>query len=311
MDGNKNKIINKEEEIFICKIKKSQYYDKVRKTSVRGIAYQNDYYKIDSLPWDDLGNDEKAYIVEKRINQSFENDIPKYWKLFSESNNSISINEKYRIVQIILHLKLRNPFIRNDLYTKEKLGEILDLESSEIKNISDDSWIQRKEELGEAYESYIDFVFDLWKAAIAEKGGRVLHNRILAYTDIKETKAKSNAIWKLVQSNWTILETKSHPFIVSDNPGFTIVGNQVYNLMISGKFEFYFPINSSKILRVGNRKNTIDLESLTEITHEYINEERVLHLNNQTMLHANLEIYSDNKFSIEKHRGIYYKQFNK
>jgi len=296
---------NAENDIFACKVKDDRLHVKVRKTSEMGIAYVRDFYKVDVLPWDSLGDEENAYEVETKINQSYENDIPEYWKVLTDGRSNIHIGQKHRIVEIIVHLKYRNSFIRNTLYSKDNMYEVFKAEKLAIKNSPDSSLLEQRKHFGSDFDLYLDLAFEMWVGEFEKKGGGILHNRALKWREGNDTSIRKAAIWRLAQSDWTIFEASDDSVIVSDNPGFAVHKGKIFNFLATGDFELYFPINSCKVLHIKSRKDVIDEASLNQLNHSSMKSELVSFVNNQTVLYASLEIYGSKKSTIELYRDIY------
>lgn len=289
--------------IFACKVKE-KYVASVRTTSENGIAYLEDYYKLDPVPWDNLGNKDNSKFVEKGINQSFETEMPYLWQLLVSGNRMISIRDKYRIVEVILHLKYRNPYIRNTLYTPEILSNIFEMEAASLKESDDPELLSRKETFGENFDAYI--ILEMWKSQLAEKGPGLLHNRSLVWREEVDTDNRIAAISKMVLSDWCILETESDPFITNDNPGVSIINEIVYNFTAIGDFEFFFPLTSKKLLCIQRRKDLINSTPLSYLNNKIISAKDVKLLNNQVALYANMEIYGSDRSVVKYHLDVYH-----
>jgi len=282
--------------LWACNLK-TPYKAKIRKTSANGVCYQPNYFKI---PNPEIKGNE--LIVEKFINHSFENDIPKYFGLLNSTNKVLSLDQKYRIAEIILHLKIRNTFVRDTIFDPKLLTSILREIADSFKSNPDVETITAAHSIGESVDSYMDMVEPYVLDKTLQEGGAVSHNEFILNQFNGRSEFKNATLWKIIQGKWTVYTYKSgDKFLVSDNPGVSVINKRCYHLAFDGKFEFIFPINSKQILCI-TRSKFSDLDALTSLSHGTLDEYEFNKINSATAANANKEVFAENESIIEKTR---------
>jgi len=282
--------------LFACKIQ-SDYKARIRKTSAAGECFEPNYYKISEPE-----NPGEELIVEKIINQSFERDIPKYFSLLTSGSSEISIADKCRIAEIIIHLKMRNPFVRELVFKPEVLTAIMDLTATDFKTNPDEEVIAAAESIGLSTDEYLDLVKIPALIRTNRDGGAAAHNEFIINQAQNNSIFKSSNLWRMVQGEWRICSFPDGlKVLTSDNPGVSITGGQSFQISFEGKFEYIFPISPNVLLSI-SKPGEIDLASLRTLKKVTITAEELSKVNSAIAVNANEQIYADNHDVIDKTR---------
>lgn len=247
-----------------------------------GIGYQPEFYKIHGA--------EDPLCVENGVNQSYERDFNKFWP-FLEQGEDIQFSVKKRICEIMIFFKLRNDYIRKEVFTPDGLMKIAEELQQKSSNAS--SALYRGINNG-------PIVLPELLRLVRERGAGNSHNIFLAGNDFHD---RIELISKLyLGSHWIVHVTdEANPFIISDNLGITLNENN-QELPMTGVFRFFFPISSTHYLEIANLGSEADQSLLVqEASAEYVEE-----LNLATCAFAVQEIYGPSGRQLEAVRERYF-----
>jgi hypothetical protein len=209
-------------------------------------------------------------------------------------------SEYVRLLQIILNIKKRNPFLRKEYLNSERDNEIMEsktedltkkllaygLEAEEVKTILNNAKSNLLVELKNE-----DYRKDMYRNSILAKEDMIINNNkeVVEYLESWNTKVFQT--------------TAMNPFITSDNPGFTIKdSNKVFNTNLKFVDSFVFPISPRSILFL-SKNNNIDKRLLyREIDYKQANKDLVLFFNSGTYMTSMKIIISgsNNQLTITK-----------
>ena len=166
--------LNEDGQLFFCKIKDPVKSEQIKPTGLGGIAYKNGFYNVKPGILIDISSDKDEWCVETQINQHYEEKIVKYWPFFQSRPDSLSVDDKHQIATIILHLKLRNEFIRNLVFNQRNLPELV---SSSIANLEEMS--QNDPDALKNIDKYDELLHHVLLSHLEELGQEGMHNAFL------------------------------------------------------------------------------------------------------------------------------------
>jgi len=166
--------LDKDSQIFYCKIKDELRSKTVKSTGLGGVAYKTKFYNLTKGILNDISDDKDELFVEKIVNQHFENKILKYWPYFQNRTKSLTVDDKHQIARIIIHLKLRNEFIRNLVFNQQDLPQLVKASITELRAMSEN----RMEILG-SIDTYEKLLSDILLSHFQELGPSGMHNSFL------------------------------------------------------------------------------------------------------------------------------------
>jgi hypothetical protein len=273
-----------------------EYKARIRFSTPAGTAYEKNYFTINhSMP---LGIPliEDPLVIETKRNLYFEQKIPRLWLELEQNSSCISINSKYEIVQTIIHLKMRSRSFRQLFFRRDHIEKLMHQSIDELSKEA--KWQDRVRILGISIKEYKDMLIKRFAEEIIDPGSEAqFHNGFLIRQPSLDGAAKKAAIWRLVQANWTILHaTLDSNFILSDSPGNSIDDKgEVFNLFGRDKFEFYFPINATMTLKIGNFNVLHAIEELSLLMHEVADKQQVDQINAQFLVGSYIEVYGNSR----------------
>lgn len=290
--------LNEDGQIFYCKIKDELKSKKIKSTGLGGIAYKNQFYNLTEGILDDITNDKDELFVETKVNQYYENKIVKYWPFFQTRIKSLTIDDKHQIASIILHLKLRNEFIRNLVFNQSNLPELVESSILELREIS-----QHDRSALKNIDEYYELLYDVLLSHFQELGPAGMHNTFLVNSLYGEvTDARKAVLWRLVQGSWTVLEVDAPlSFIVSDNIGLPRSYDNKINF--EGKFDFFLPLNAQQCLRISKSTEEITLPNLIKLNYIVLDEKELRNINMLAAESSVLEIFGSSQEIIDKTRA--------
>jgi hypothetical protein len=100
--------------------------------------------------------------------------------------------------------------------------------------------------------------------------------------------------------------SKSEIFITSDNPGFTLVGDNIFNTHLKEFNGIAFPLNSRQLLFLTGKSAHSDLIINKDVHYAHISSKLAEQLNTATLKIADEFIYCEDKQYIKKflHKGL-------
>ena len=206
-------------------------------------------------------------------------------------------------------MKQRNKVVRKGI-TKDRINAYFDEEISVYQQNS-----HFTKEVSEAFNlSGVEIIETLKKMrsqwADDSNTSKDLHNSYLLNSHSNDDSFIVNLATYLMQFSWFIFETKSSDVILtSDNPGFCIDNENLYNTKFDGTFEFIYPLNSNNFLMISNRfKDEQPLKELKTLHCRFITSTEVQKLNRCTFALADEEVYACSRLTLYS-TWVDYKQF--
>lgn len=220
------------------------------------ICYIDDYYKIEK----NLANPQFALDkydplhIETQVFKRLENRYPHILKrLFA--NKSLAFQDAVDLTDFILQIKLRNPYWFDNTLNKKKqemIDAAIDSLIAEVRDGSD-SFSQIPMELKVSLAN---------RFRIENKADPHLSKQwqlsSLIDRDLDTGNRNERFRIALMDHLWVVYKApkKGPYFITSDNPGYSLRGNDglIYNTNFTAPFTFFFPISPTECLVVSSLK---------------------------------------------------------
>lgn len=266
------------------------------------VGYEKNYYKVDQFYFDLSSDVVDPLYVENTLNQSYEGDFLELWKILENETPTISMDEKIRLSDIIIHLRTRTKYVRNAVFDEAGNKKLQD---SFKKNFTDLALEGENYELYKGLLKNSDAMDDLDTLMFAQRTPKDLHNTFLINNSLQpETRHREIMIEKHVNSVWTVLTCENdHQFILSDNPGF-LQTEKGYAPM-AGPFEFIFPINSRKYLHMKHYGYSIQNTDIQKVLYEKAPTETVTLFNSLVAWNCVDDIYASNSDHLQKVKRVF------
>lgn len=266
------------------------------------IGYREDFYRIQD---EFTGFD--SLLVEDFVNTSYENDLNRCWANFENDISTVSLTWKRRMSEIMIHLMSRSEFVRNGVFTGDGRKGLID---SFKKNWMEDlkqgslnpmalelyaTFLQRPDEL----EKFANEVFPSDKA-------QFLHSMfLLDHEKSPRTSNKEKVVNMFINGFWTIHKAVSgQEFILSDRVGM-FYNTSSSKLPLTGAFNFYFPISSSKYLQIDYYGQDQPYGVQRKLYFAKAEQQHVLSMNTTVMANALSEVYGTHGQLLEETRQHY------
>lgn len=284
---------------------KSEHFRTIKRKHIAEVCYVNNFYtlmKAESLEKYSLddGNfiEKNAFNYEKhRIRQV----------IYKFKNRNVSLNKSYhdQLIEIYLSIKIRNVFLRNQHLDKKIINETLDKEI--LKFIPYKTWIEKVS--GEKYEDLMERVRDTLA------NDKVQHEEFQKLSIIESIKGTNEPInqakRKIRRLNIFLFEPLNEEdyFITSDNPGFTLIGNKVYNTNFGDFDSIGFPINSRQLVMFMGQSPQSELEVLRRINYMKLTSKEIDILNACTTFNAVGYIFCESKKYLEEFKVRFLEEY--
>lgn len=284
---------NSEGKIF--KLKHKDPYSHVsRPLDPAAVGYERDFY-LRKTPNGGIPEEiEDALYVEKVVNWSYENDICKFFGLLDTGIQRLTIDQKQRISEIMVHLRMRNDFVRKAFENTEETIQ-------KIKAVYRDQ-ILSNPNLTPVYKGFTmnDEQLSRISNFLKKIQPREVHIGLMSSNHRGElTSAAPELAAKKVSCEWAILTAgESENFILSDNVGLLYDKNSSIPPM-SGEFLFFFPLSSKKYLRMHNSTQVLSEEELTIVRHSILSKEEVYEFNKWAISNSINEIFAPTREILE------------
>lgn len=264
----------------------------ISKRHINNVCYLEDFYVfqntdvLEKLPGQDANFIEtNAFAYENRLDEIF--------SIFKSRSDTIERSVLHEFISIILSIKHRNPFYKKEfvkLYAdKENLERVLSREALALKR-----------QLGVTEDNpVIDSIIEGIKVSISNDQGlpdesykrTIVENALTTDTPIEEVKLI------LAEMDLIVMEPVSETcyFITSDNPGFTLVGDKVYNTQFGEFNAVGFPINSRQAVLFVNRRKENGVQPVRNIEYRKLDRTQVELYNYCTIFNSQESIFCENK----------------
>lgn len=263
----------------------------IKNKHVSEVCYLDNFYtlnKNESLERFSL--DDKNFIEKK----AFKYESSRIRQIINKfKNRNVNLTKSYheQLIDIYISIKMRNIFVRNQHKDTALINQTLDKEVENFKVMK--TWIE--EVSGENYESLMSRV----RNSLAND--KVLHEEFQKVSIIEAMKGTNEPIneakRKIQRLNLYLFEPLSDKdyFITSDNPGFTLIGNKVFNTNFGQFDSIGFPINSRQLVMFMGLSLQSDLEILKRINYRKLTSKEVDRFNSCTTFNAFEFVYCESK----------------
>lgn len=252
------------------------------------ICYFPNYYTIE----ENMGDSEfrlnayDALYIERDVLSKLEN---KYGKIFEKisRNNALMLQDAIDLTDFIIQLKLRNPYWMKETLEKNK-NFLIDsaLDSLDFDKFTDNARLQYIPK--ELINAVIESVKDKNKLNPTFSKQMQLFSLIQRNDDIENYNEKFRLA--LIDCKWMVFESPQDGpyFITSDNPGYSLKGNdgKTYNTNYSDPFVFFFPLSPKLCLVIsGEEKDNsyIDKSRQKILRRGGVTADVVITINNSSM----------------------------
>ncbi|TXH24308.1 MAG: DUF4238 domain-containing protein [Cyclobacteriaceae bacterium] len=263
----------------------------IKNRHIEEVCYLDNFYtlnKSESLKRYSL--EDKNYIEKNAFNYE-KSKIRQVFNKFKNKNVNLTRSYHEQLIDIYISIKMRNVFIRKSYLDTGIMNQTLDREVANFRVMK--SWIESVS--GENYDTLMNRAKEtlLNDTELHEEFQKQSILETLRGTNVAVNSAKDK-IQKLKLYILEPLDSKDY-FLTSDNPGFTILGNKVYNTNF-GKFDgIGFPINSKQLIWLSGKSDQSRLDILTRINYRKLTTKEVDRLNFCTTFNSYKYIYSESK----------------
>lgn len=252
------------------------------------ICYFPNYYTIE----ENMGDSEfrlnayDALYIERDVLSKLEN---KYGKIFEKLSGNIPLvlQDAIDLTDFIIQLKLRNPYWMKETLEKKK-NSLIDsaMDSLDFEKFTDNPRFQHIPK--ELKKAIAETVRDKNKLNPTFSKQMQLFSLIQRNDDIENRNEKFRLA--IINCKWMVYESpKNGPyFITSDNPGYSLKGNdgKTYNTNYSDPFMFFFPLSPKLCLVISGaeKDNSYTDKSPQKIFRRgIVTADQVIAINNSSM----------------------------
>lgn len=253
------------------------------------VCYVDNFYTLgertkEQLEVDDIDFlEKKAFDYEKRL-------LPRIISKLKHKNVYLTKSYFDSLIDIYLNLKQRNLFYRKG-FQNEDMSKLTDNEINKMLHLK--PWIE--EMSGQNFES---FMGKIKEQIIRDKDlPDELHKQTLIETAKGTNDAINNAKDVLKKMELFVLEpiNNSDYFITSDNPGFTLLGDKVFNTNF-GRFDSIgFPINSKQTVFLKGLSSQSSVEIHKRINFIKLRTKGIDLMNYCTIFNSNEYVFCESK----------------
>ncbi len=262
------------------------------------ICYEIDLYKIQKNETLLLNNIDDKYIVEKK---SFEKQENRYRKIlaeivkFSTLPRVINKTDYHLFLEFLVTLKRRNPYLKNQLTISLPRKIEQEFKKTDLR----DFLKKMSKEVGDDVD--VDAYLENYSTNKVLDSGKLSDLYVSGFLNIKDsilTKV-THDLYRLKQI--LLFAPINSQFITSDNPGFTIIGDEAIPFGgFGGLFQFFFPLSPTCCLYIdsSNMENHTTIEKT--VYSFLVDAQTVDQINEFSKRLSNKSIFSSSKSILEK-----------
>lgn len=276
--------------------RRSKKYSKTSICSPAQVGYEINLFTIKNDETLALNGLSDLNYIERFSFKKQENNYSKILlKIAKKSDFPLKVEKEcYNLfIETLITIKRRNPT------TKDILIKSLIDNHSIIKSVP----VYREYLLEEAFKYNIkleDGLDEKIEKYIREKGMNPSYQYdmyLSGFLNKDDFYITKDIVKLLIDLKQFILHTPANTqFITSDNPGFTIAGNNILSIGGFGdKFEFFYPLTPNTCLYLNSRKKETAEESNMLVYSQIVSEDVVNKINKFTKLTANEKIFGNSK----------------
>ncbi len=256
---------------------------------VEQVCYSHNFYTLRENTKDQAEVEDnnflekKAFDYEKRL-------LPRIIDKLRHKN--VYLNKSYHdsLIDIYLNLKQRNLFYRHN-FIGQDMSALTDKQIDGMKPLK--SWIE--EMSGESFDNFMGKIKE--KIILDTDLPAEMHKQTLIESAFGKNDAINKAKECLKRMTLYVFEplNNSDYFLTSDNPGFSLLGDKVFNTNF-GRFDAVgFPISSRQtVFLTGNSKQN-QLEILKRINFVKLDTKRMDLINYCTIFNSNEYVFCETK----------------
>jgi hypothetical protein len=263
----------------------------IKNRHIEEVCYLDNFYTLNKSESLKRYSVEDRNYIEKNAFNYEKSRIRQVFNKFKNRNVNLTRSYHEQLIDIYISIKMRNVFIRKSYLDTGIMNQTLDREVDNFRVMK--NWIESVS--GESYDTLMSRVKDtlLNDTELYEEFQKQSILETLRGTNEAVNSAKQK-IQKLRLYILEPLDSRDY-FITSDNPGFTILGNKVYNTNF-GQFDgIGFPINSKQLLWLTGQSYQSGLDILTRINYIKLTTKEVDRLNFCTTFNSYEYIYCESK----------------
>jgi hypothetical protein len=283
---------------YECMVKEAK---SIRKVHTKNVCYSMNFYDVHDTAIREMYRIDDIRYLESSFN--YENELPAILKRIGnvysvlDQNNFVLLDRKEfnTIVDAYLGIKHRTPYHRKKVGGLHTEGKIFDEAATSVKN-----------EAAEFMKSY-DFDFDSFIKKYKEEFlsdkelPKKQHLASLIQTSLGANEAVRDAEFRLLSMNVTVVQALPNDyFFVSDNPGYSLDGNRMFNTNY-GKFDtIHFPISSKQLISLNGFDWRNHFKQLIRPQVLTADSRFVEEVNKMTTLICNEKIFCESKEYLER-----------
>lgn len=264
---------------------------------INNVGYLGNFYTLKDLDsFSELNTNDPNYIEKNAF--KYENTLVEILAPFKNRETLVDATRVGLFIEVILSIKHRNPFFRESFVkeynNKETMAQTLTKQSQSLKEVllRETNWPETQID-NSIQRTIASIINDVNLPDVSYKK-MILENSKEQGTPLSEVKER------LMEMRILVYEPRdpNSYFITSDNPGFTLVGDRVYNTEY-GKFDAVgFPINSKQVVLFINTPREMLHERRT-VSYSLVTNEQVDLVNSCTIFNSYESIFCEDRLYLE------------
>lgn len=270
----------------------------IRRVYVSNVCYVRNFYDINNdQELNSLGINNPRYLEASFY---YENAFTKILGRIRERQSYLSRKEFELLVEAYIGIKHRGPMYRKEIARLQQEGIVFD-------QIADNLKTELRPIIEHHSFDYDSFVGRMKREMQNDRSyAEASHLRSLVESSRQSNEPVFDAITKILSMNIVILEVngKADYLFVSDNPGYSLLGNKMFNTNYGAFDKIVWPINSKQIILLDGFNPLNYINPLIRLRYLPVQSTYIQEVNKMTFLLADEKVFCENRDALNRFRCI-------
>jgi hypothetical protein len=283
---------------FFHRLKFGSEGKEIREVHVSNVCFGTNFYDIDNIhDFQGLGINNRRFIEGSF---KYENKLSEILNKLRSRQLFLDRKEFETLVDAYVSFKHRGPSYRKEVKKLQQEGAAFDEVTNNLKQ--DLSWLIEHHKFD--YDGFIE----KYKTSFQRDTSypRSMHLRSLIETSMDLNEPVADAVTKILSMNINVLEVSNGGdyFFVTDNPGYSLLGDRMFSRNYGAFDRIIWPVNSKQAIQLVGFDSLNYIRPLRRIQYIKINSSNVNEINKMLFMIADECIFCENRDFLNAFKSV-------